>query len=74
MIILDTRKSKSYTNGTYDEVVVYADTKAEVPATGALTSAEMEGTPVLPPMTMLYTADLEVAILDSTDNWVWQED
>lgn len=73
MIFIDSVKSKPHGDGKYDGIVLYADTKAEVPATGAATSALIEGTPDLPPSTIIYTASCEVAILNSSDNWIWRE-
>lgn len=53
-------------------VVIYADTKTEVPAT----AAEMD----VPGMdfeismgSIVYTASFEKAMLNSDGNWVWKE-
>ena len=73
MIFIDSVKSKPHGDGKYESVVLYADTKAEVPETGAATSALIEGTPDLPPSTIIYTASCEVAILNTSDTWVWKE-
>lgn len=51
---------------------LFADTKNEVPETGAAT--EVPG--LLDPLSagsMLYTASLEIACLKSDDTWNWKE-
>lgn len=51
---------------------LFADTKEEVPATGALTEPDgMSDDVALDAASILYTASLEVAVLDSSDNWHW---
>ncbi len=49
---------------------LYADTKGEVPATGKETKAKgFDGK--LAPSSTLYTASMDVAVLDSNDKWNW---
>lgn len=55
--------------------VLVADTKAEVPATGAATIAAMqsERADMLSMGDMIYTANLDVGVLQSDDTWKWGE-
>ena len=57
-------------------LVLYADTKDEVPASGDGTVAELEGYggEHLPAGSFLYTAAQETAVLNSSDEWVWKDD
>lgn len=67
-------KLVSIDGGTLQEPVVtaFADTKDEVPATGAATEVKgLEGT--LSSGSIIYTAKLEVALLKSDDTWEWGE-
>lgn len=75
MIIIDSITPIEHGRGSVaSKYVLFADTKAEVPATGAATAAEITGfTDTLPPTTLLYTAAFEVAVLDTSDNWNWKE-
>lgn len=73
MIILDTKNIKPHGSGIHPDVVLYADTKEEVPATGALTKAAMADPIDIPPTAILYTAALEIAVLNTSDQWVWKE-
>lgn len=58
---------------TSNNQVLYSDTKAEVPATGAETDvANWPGGTILPG-SVLYTAALEIAVLNSDDQWIWGE-
>ena len=71
MIIVDSVSIDIYGKA---KVILLADTKSEVPATGALTKAELTGfTSDLVPGSVVYTASCEVAILNTSDNWVWKE-
>ena len=73
MIIVDSYNQRLQGFGTHDNIVLFADTKDEVPETGTATKAAMGGTFDLPPTTMLYTASCEVAVLGTDDKWVWRE-
>lgn len=74
MIIVDTITSKPHGAGKYEDIVLFADTKAEVPATGTSTAAlVVDLDRPLPPATVIYTAACEVAVLGTDDNWVWKE-
>lgn len=73
MIIID---SVSSINKSAKEavLVLFADTKAEVPATGTLTADEIPGYKgTILPTSMVYTASFEVAVLGTDDNWSWKE-
>ena len=48
---------------------VFSDTKAEVPATGIATAKAFSKK--LSAGSILFTADLEMAVLKSDDNWNW---
>ena len=54
-------------------VVLFADTKNEVPETGTATAAAMQSplTVTLEAGDIIYTAKLEVAVLKSDDSWEW---
>ena len=60
--------------------ILYADTKAEVPATGAATAAlakygehgEHAFNGALTMASIIYTADGHFAILNSSDEWCWR--
>lgn len=54
------------------KLVLFADTKDEVPSTGAATEVE-DFTDDIPAMTLLITAKSEVAWLNTSDTWVWKE-
>lgn len=57
-----------------DEIIgtIFADTKAEVPAKGEDTVVDdMSSDFHLGPASIVYTASLEVGVLDSSDNWNW---
>lgn len=53
--------------------LLYADTKSEVPSTGTATVAAIQGDRVSKLATgdVLYTANLEKAVLKSDDTWNW---
>lgn len=73
MIIID---SVSSINKSAKEavLVLFADTKAEVPATGTLTAAEIPGYKgKLLPTSVVYTGDFKIAVLGTDDNWDWKE-
>ena len=53
-------------------VTIFADTKAEVPATGAATIAAIGEKIELTPGDVVYTGDFNAAILKSNDNWGWK--
>lgn len=50
--------------------VLFADAKTEVPNTGEAT-AEAAGIKKLAAGTILYTAELKMAVLKSDDRWIW---
>ena len=52
------------------KIILFADTKEEVPETGAATEVENFNDD-LPAMTILFTAKLEVATLNTDGDWVW---
>ena len=54
------------------KLVLFADTKSEVPETGAATEVE-DFTDDIPAMTILFTASMEVAVLNTSGTWVWKE-
>ena len=54
------------------KLVLFADTKDEVPETGAATEVA-DFTDDIPAMTLLITASCEVAWLNTSDTWVWKE-
>lgn len=58
-------------NTARNVVVLFADTKTEVPSTGAdtATAAHMSKAPAAG--SVLYTAKLAVAVLKSSDRWDW---
>ena len=61
-------------SGNEPNVTLFADTKAEVPATGAETKLLIEQWPEdmdLPIASALYTPDFDIAILKSDDTWKW---
>lgn len=73
MIIIDSVQSENKSDKKA-VLVLFADTKAEVPATGTLTADEIPGYKgTLLPTSMIYTAAFEVAVLGTDDNWVWKE-
>lgn len=52
---------------------LFADTKTEVPSTGAETTTETTNfVETLKPGSLVYTADGNAALLKSDDNWAWQ--
>lgn len=51
---------------------IFADTKAEVPATGAETVVEGLNSKITYG-SVLYTAKMEIAVLKSDDTWEWGE-
>lgn len=53
-------------------VTLYADTKAEVPSTGAATVNSLGEIVELKPGDVIYTADFNAAILKSNDQWKWK--
>ena len=53
-------------------VVIYADTKAEVPATAAETVVPGMDYPISMG-SIVYTAAFERAMLNSDGDWVWKE-
>ena len=57
-------------------LVLYADTKEEVPEDGDGTVEELVGYggEHLPVGSYLYTANQETAVLNSDDEWVWKDD
>lgn len=74
MIIIDSVSPVEHGRGSVrSKYVLFADTKDEVPATGAATKllvSELEED--LPPTTIIYTADFKIAVLDTNDNWHWK--
>ena len=73
MIIIESYNEKLFGFGVKQEVLLFADTKTEVPSTGVATRNAMGGTFALPPTSIIHTAAGEVAVLDTNDNWVWKE-
>ncbi len=75
MIIVSQKSLVKHGEGSVRSTyVLFADTKSEVPATGAATAALITDLDeALPPTTILYTASLEVAVLNTSDAWVWKE-
>lgn len=61
------------TSGTMSSgMLLYADTKSEVPETGSATRiAITDFGGVIPVGSILYTADLELAVLTSDNEWNW---
>ena len=49
--------------------VLFADTKTEVPSTGSETINGIE----LDPGSIIYTANLDIGVLKSNDEWEWGE-
>jgi len=73
MILISSVESENKTDKKA-VLTLFADTKLEVPATGALTAAEIPGYKgTILPSSILYTAALDIAVLNSSDNWVWKE-
>lgn len=57
-------------NTANNVLVLFADTKTEVPSTGEAT-AEAAGIKKIAAGSVIYTAKLAVAVLKSNDNWDW---
>lgn len=76
MIIIDSVSPVEHGRGSVrSKYTLFADTKAEVPETGAATKALISGfSDDLPPTTIIYTADFKIAVLDTDDNWNWKDD
>lgn len=53
-------------------VTLFADTKSEVPSTGAATVSSLGEQLILNPGDVVYTADFNAAILKSNDQWKWK--
>lgn len=55
-------------------ILLYADSKEEVPSTGTATVAALAGERVnkLATGDVLYTADFDIAVLKSDDTWNWE--
>lgn len=74
MIIIDSYDPVPHGHSARSPYVLFADTKAEVPQTGAATKAMVAGlTDNLPPTTLIYTKNFEVAVLDTSDVWNWKD-
>lgn len=73
MIIVSRTHPARHGEGTVRSIYeLFADTKTEVPQTGAATKLLITGlTEDLPPTTILYTKKAEFAILGTDDNWSW---
>lgn len=54
-------------------VVLFADLKSDVPQTGAATIASMGEDIVLTAGDVIYTSAMDVAILDTNDEWNWSD-
>lgn len=52
-------------------VVLFADTQSEIPETGAATAASIGEELVLNAGDVIYTSDLQVGVLNTSDTWVW---
>lgn len=69
-----------FQNNRNTKYILYADTRNEVPATGAATAAiakygdhgEHNFTGEITTASAIYTADGAFAILNSSDNWCWE--
>lgn len=72
MIIIDS--DNNTTKGQTPAVLtLFADSKAEVPSTGASTAALIPGFKgKILPTSIIYTANFEVAVLKTNDNWSWK--
>jgi hypothetical protein len=70
MIIIDEVLGKNIKSS---KLVLLADTKDEVPETGAATAPLIPNFKnALEPGSIVWTASFEVAVLDSEDNWSWK--
>ena len=73
MIVIDNVESENK-NDKKAVLTLFADTKTEVPATGALTAAEIPGYKgTILPTSVIWTGDFKVAVLGTDDNWDWKE-
>lgn len=54
-------------------VMLFADLKSDVPQTGAATSTLINEDIKLNPGDIVYTSGMDVAILDTNDDWNWSE-
>lgn len=73
MIIIDSYDPAPHGHSVRSPYVLFADTKAEVPQTGAATKPLVSGlTDNLPPTTLIYTKNFESAVLGTDDVWSWK--
>lgn len=71
MIIIDEVMGKNEKTG---KLILFSDTKTEVPNTGVLTAAAIPGYKgTLEPGSIVWTGDFKVAVLKTNDNWNWKE-
>lgn len=68
MIIVKSIESNNVRGTT---VVLFADTKSEIPATGTATVASIGEELVLNAGDVIYTSDLQIGVLNSSDAWIW---
>lgn len=54
-------------------VVLFADLKSDVPTTGAETTIVLNEKVELKAGDIVYTSGMEVAILDTNDEWNWSD-
>lgn len=66
-------KSIETSNTRGRTVTLFADLKSEVPQTGIATSALINEGVKLNPGDIVYTSGLDIAILDTNDEWNWSE-
>lgn len=76
MIIIDSVSPVEHGRGSVRSIyTLYADTMDEVPLTGAETKPLISGLEDdLPPTTLLYTGDYQIAVLDTYDHWRWKSE
>lgn len=76
MIIIDSVSPVEHGHGSVRSIyTLYADTMDEVPLTGAETKPLISGLEDdLPPTTLLYTGDYQIAVLDTYDHWRWKSE
>ena len=74
MIIIDSVSNPAELGRPEAVLTLFADTKSEVPETGVATAALIPGYKgTLLPTSILYTAALDIAVLNTSDTWVWKE-
>ena len=69
MIVIDELVGRNEKSG---KLVLFADTKDEVPSTGAATAPMIPGYKgTLEPVSIVWTGDKHAAVLGTDDNWDW---